>query len=135
LYHSCTSFEGASRGGQPLNIFYMIRFIGVGGHMYIYIYIYIHAHMHIYIYSFICMYISNKKIHPTRSCMDIYVYIRIHNTYVQQYAQLVDNTFFILIHIHIHMFVYIYIYIHTQEHNRRRHPTMSCMNIYIYTYI
>ena len=29
LYHSCTSFEGASRGGQPLNIF--TWFIGAGG--------------------------------------------------------------------------------------------------------
>ena len=29
LYHSCTSFEGASRGRQPLNIF--TRFIGAGG--------------------------------------------------------------------------------------------------------
>jgi len=29
LYHSCTSFEGASRGGQPLNIF--TWFVGVGG--------------------------------------------------------------------------------------------------------
>ena len=29
LYHSCTSFEEASRGGQPLNIF--TWFIGVGG--------------------------------------------------------------------------------------------------------
>jgi len=28
LYHSCTSFEGASRGGQPLNIF--TWFIGAG---------------------------------------------------------------------------------------------------------
>jgi len=29
LYHSCTSFEGASRRGQPLNIF--TWFIGAGG--------------------------------------------------------------------------------------------------------
>jgi len=29
LYHSCTSFEGASLGGQPLNIF--TWFIGAGG--------------------------------------------------------------------------------------------------------
>jgi len=29
LYHSCTSFKGASRGGQPLNIF--TWFIGAGG--------------------------------------------------------------------------------------------------------
>jgi len=29
LYHSCTSFEGAFRGGQPLNIF--TSFIGAGG--------------------------------------------------------------------------------------------------------
>ena len=29
LYHSCSSFEGASRGGQPLNIF--TWFIGAGG--------------------------------------------------------------------------------------------------------
>ena len=29
LYHSCTSFEGASRGGQPLNIF--TWFIVAGG--------------------------------------------------------------------------------------------------------
>jgi len=29
LYHSCTSFEGASRRGQPLNIF--AGFIGAGG--------------------------------------------------------------------------------------------------------
>jgi len=31
LYHSCTNFEGASRGGQPLNIF--TWFIGAGGHI------------------------------------------------------------------------------------------------------
>jgi len=29
LYHSCTNFDGASRGGYPLNIF--TRFIGAGG--------------------------------------------------------------------------------------------------------
>jgi len=29
LHHSCTSFEGASRGGQPLNVF--TWFIGAGG--------------------------------------------------------------------------------------------------------
>ena len=29
LYHSCTTFEGAFRGGQPLNIF--TWFIGAGG--------------------------------------------------------------------------------------------------------
>ena len=29
MYHSCTSFEGASRGGQPLNIF--TWFIAAGG--------------------------------------------------------------------------------------------------------
>jgi len=31
LYHSCTSFEGASRGGQPFNIF--TWFIGAGGYV------------------------------------------------------------------------------------------------------
>jgi len=37
LYHSCTSVQGASRGGQPLNIF--TWFTGAGGLFYLCLYI------------------------------------------------------------------------------------------------
>ena len=87
LYHSCTSFEGASRGDQSLNIF--TWFIGAGGlewllyhhntqththkhtriciytytyiYEYIYVYIYIYAdiyiYVHVYIYRHMCIHV------------------------------------------------------------------------------
>ena len=53
LYHSCTSFEGASRGGQPSNIF--TRCIGAGRYIHVYIYMYIYIYMHAYVYTYICI--------------------------------------------------------------------------------
>jgi len=52
LYHSRTSFEGASQGGQPLNIF--TWFIGAGG--YIHRYMYIGIYICIYICTFVFIY-------------------------------------------------------------------------------
>jgi len=46
LYHICTSFEGASRGGQPLNIF--TWFIGAGGYSFILFGKFIYLSRHLY---------------------------------------------------------------------------------------
>jgi len=88
LYHSCTSFEGASRWGEPFNIF--TWFIGSGGYIHrrithrisvIYTYskqdciewLIIHTYIHIRID---CVYIY-IYIHIRIDCVCIYIYIHI----------------------------------------------------------
>jgi len=71
LYHSCTSSEGASRRGQPLNVF--TWFIGAGGparNACRPICLYVHIHI------YICIYVYTYHIHMnTHVCTYTYTYI------------------------------------------------------------
>jgi len=74
LYRSCTSFEGASWRGQPLNIF--TWFIGAGGytpiHMYPSLRLHTLAHMFISIYTYVHIYVYTLRTFPHTY---LYIYI------------------------------------------------------------
>ena len=124
LYHSCTSFEGASRGGQPLNIFEW--FIGAGG---------------IRMYSnFMCIrIILTFWVFAFSSHRWVFAFL-VYDDVVQQY-----------IYVRIYMYVYSYIYWHfwsllfrlivgsllfcfmmTSYNNV---CTYVCIHMYVYSYI
>ena len=118
LYHSCTNFDGASRGGYPLNIF--TRFIGAGGFRTVFLLDLINAKVNTKTCKNAC---TRKKEHVCIQPIIILQIIMIPTFNIKIQFDHFNTKF------HILDTLPTYKYIHFNQHSHVRGPLWECRSI------